>query len=135
MRAGVAGIAVVVRASAGGAVESKEVYSTVMGTLVKMGNDGRITIPTGLRSSAGLAAGGLMDAVFEQGRIVLTPKQKVRTKVVEVTAGADQLKSRLEAALSEVRKGHVSPAYDSGEALVAAMTASAQSSRRPKRQR
>jgi AbrB family looped-hinge helix DNA binding protein len=45
-----------------------------MPTLIKIQDKGQVTIPNRIRSKAGLVKGDLMEAAFERGRIVLTPK-------------------------------------------------------------
>lgn len=48
-----------------------------MGTRIKIQNKGQVTIPTRLRAQAGLTEGDLVEAAFEDGKIVLTPKMVV----------------------------------------------------------
>ena len=43
-------------------------------TIIRIQDKGQVTIPTHLRAKAGLAKGDLVEAAFERGRIVLTPK-------------------------------------------------------------
>ncbi|MGA3027143.1 MAG: AbrB/MazE/SpoVT family DNA-binding domain-containing protein [Bryobacteraceae bacterium] len=45
-----------------------------MSTIVRIQDKGQVTIPTRLRTRAGLAKGDLVEAAFVRGRIVLTPK-------------------------------------------------------------
>ena len=45
-----------------------------MSTLVKVQHKGQVTIPARLRSRAGLSKGGLVEASFHRGKIILTPK-------------------------------------------------------------
>ena len=45
-----------------------------MSTLVKVQHKGQVTIPTRLRTRAGLSEGDLVEASFRRGKIILTPK-------------------------------------------------------------
>jgi AbrB family looped-hinge helix DNA binding protein len=45
-----------------------------MTTLVKIHRKGQMTLPTKLRSLAGISEGDLVEAAFQRGKIVLTPK-------------------------------------------------------------
>lgn len=45
-----------------------------MTTLVKIQLKGQMTLPTKLRSLAGISEGDLVEAAFQRGKIVLTPK-------------------------------------------------------------
>src|SRR5438874_12718473 len=45
-----------------------------MPTLIKVQNKGQVTIPNRIRSKAGLTKGDLVEATFERGKIVLTPR-------------------------------------------------------------
>jgi AbrB family looped-hinge helix DNA binding protein len=53
----------------------------MMTTLVKIHRKGQMTLPTRLRSQAGISEGDLVEAAFQRGKIVLTPKLVIdRTK-------------------------------------------------------
>lgn len=43
-------------------------------TLVKVQHKGAVTIPTHLRSQAGIAEGDMMEVSFHRGKIILVPK-------------------------------------------------------------
>jgi AbrB family looped-hinge helix DNA binding protein len=45
-----------------------------MATIVKIQKKGQMTIPTSLRTQAGIADGDLVEVAFSRGKIVLTPK-------------------------------------------------------------
>ena len=47
---------------------------TFMSTIVKVQHKGQVTIPTRLRTQAGIVEGDLVEATFHRGKIVLTPK-------------------------------------------------------------
>jgi AbrB family looped-hinge helix DNA binding protein len=49
-------------------------HSICMTTLVKIHRKGQMTLPTKLRSLAGISEGDLVEAAFQRGKIVLTPK-------------------------------------------------------------
>jgi AbrB family looped-hinge helix DNA binding protein len=46
----------------------------MMSALVKIHRKGQMTLPTRLRSRAGISEGDLVEAAFHRGKIVLTPK-------------------------------------------------------------
>lgn len=48
-----------------------------MGALVKVQHKGQVTIPTRLRTRAGISEGDLVEASFHRGKIILTPKLPV----------------------------------------------------------
>ena len=43
-------------------------------TIVKVQKKGLVTLPTRLRSQAGITDGDLIEATFQRGKIILTPK-------------------------------------------------------------
>jgi AbrB family looped-hinge helix DNA binding protein len=45
-----------------------------MPSIVKIQKKGQLTIPTSLRTRAGIAEGDLIEAAFSRGKIILTPK-------------------------------------------------------------
>jgi AbrB family looped-hinge helix DNA binding protein len=45
-----------------------------MSTIVKVQHKGQVTIPTRLRTQAGIVEGDFVEATFHRGKIVLTPK-------------------------------------------------------------
>src|ERR1022692_1671074 len=49
-------------------------HSIRMTTLVKIHRKGQMTLPTKLRSLAGISEGDLVEAAFQRGKIVITPK-------------------------------------------------------------
>jgi AbrB family looped-hinge helix DNA binding protein len=48
-----------------------------MSTIVKIQKKGQVTIPTRMRTQAGIADGDLVEAVFSRGKIILTPRAAV----------------------------------------------------------
>lgn len=58
----------------------------------------QVTLPTAVRKQAGVAVGDLLEATVEGKKITLTPKSLVDRE--------------LALALEDVRKGRVSPAFD-----------------------
>jgi bifunctional DNA-binding transcriptional regulator/antitoxin component of YhaV-PrlF toxin-antitoxin module len=72
-----------------------------------------VTIPNRIRSKAGLVKGDLMEAAFERGRIVLTPKAVVdRSKFPNADdqytpAQRRVTDARLKKSLEEVARGHM----------------------------
>src|ERR1700682_2822563 len=49
-------------------------HTSTSTTLVKVQHKGQVSIPTRLRQQAGIAEGDMVEATFQRGHIVLTPK-------------------------------------------------------------
>jgi AbrB family looped-hinge helix DNA binding protein len=101
--------------------------STLMSTLVKVQHKGQVTIPTHLRTQAGIMEGDLVEATFHRGTIVLTPKMVIdRSQFAkadeEYTPAQRQIiDARLAKGLEDVKKGRtVGPFHTTGE-MIASM--------------
>jgi len=95
-----------------------------MPTLIKIQDKGQVTIPNRIRSKAGLAKGDLVEAVFERGKIVLTPKtvidrSKFPTADDEYTrAQRRAIDTRLKKALEEVKRGHTAGPFNTADEMI-----------------
>ena len=102
-----------------------------MTTLVKIQRKGQMTLPSRLRSAIGIAEGDLVEATVQRGKIVLTPKvvidrSKFPTADDEYTPSQRRaIDARLNKAMAEVKKGHVSPAFDTIAEFAASLKADA----------
>src|ERR1700686_1288576 len=89
-----------------------------MSTTGKIQKKGQVTIPTSVRRQAGLSKGDLVNFAFQRGKIVITPKLVIdRSRFTNADdeytpAQRRMIDARLEAAAAEVRRGHVSAAFD-----------------------
>jgi AbrB family looped-hinge helix DNA binding protein len=102
-----------------------------MTTIVKIHRKGQMTLPTRLRSLAGISEGDLVQATYHRGKIVITPtmvidRSKFPTADDEYTPEQRRIiDARLDKADAEIKKGHVSPAFDNIEEFTAALKADA----------
>jgi AbrB family looped-hinge helix DNA binding protein len=102
-----------------------------MNTVAKIQERGQITIPTTLRTRAGLSTGDLVELKFQRGKIIITPKGSIDYSPFpnaddEYTPRQRRIiDARLAKAVAEVRKGNVSPAYNTAEEFMAALKADA----------
>jgi AbrB family looped-hinge helix DNA binding protein len=96
-----------------------------MTTIVKVHRKGQMTLPTKLRSLAGIDEGDLLQATFERGRIVITPalvidRSKFPTADDEYTTRQRRIiDADLAKGLTDVKAGRVSKAFTSAEDFVA----------------
>ena len=101
----------------------------VMSTLVKVQHKGQVTIPTHLRNKAGIAAGDTVEASFQQGRIVLTPKLVIdRSKFPnardEYTPEQRKIiDARLAESEEDLKKGRGFGPFDTAEEMIVHMKA------------
>ena len=102
-----------------------------MTAIVKIHRKGQMTLPTRLRSLAGIADGDLVEAAFQRGKIIITPKLAIdRSKFPaaddEYTPAQRRvIDARLDKAAAEIKKGHVSPAFETMAEFAAALKADA----------
>jgi AbrB family looped-hinge helix DNA binding protein len=95
-----------------------------MSIVVKVQHKGQLTLPTGLRSQAGISEGDLIEAAFEGGRIVLTPKvlidrSKPATTDDEYTpAQRRMIDARLARSTEEIKQGRTYGPFESHEDLI-----------------
>src|ERR1039457_4678834 len=84
-----------------------------MTTIVKIHRKGQMTLPTRLRSLAGISEGDLVQATYHRGKIVITPtmvidRSKFPTADDEYTPEQRRIiDARLDKADAEIKKGHV----------------------------
>ncbi|MEX2264726.1 MAG: AbrB/MazE/SpoVT family DNA-binding domain-containing protein [Bryobacteraceae bacterium] len=100
-------------------------------SIVKMQHKGQMTIPRSIRSQVGLADGDLVEVTAAAGRIVITPKlaidrSKFPTADDEYTPAQRRIvDARLAKATAEVKKGHLSPAFETIAGFAASLKADA----------
>lgn len=73
-------------------------------SLVKVKPKGEVTLPSALRELAGLNVGDLLEARFEKGKITLTPKSLVD--------------SRIEEGLEDIRRGRTYGPFDTADQMI-----------------
>jgi bifunctional DNA-binding transcriptional regulator/antitoxin component of YhaV-PrlF toxin-antitoxin module len=102
-----------------------------MSTLIRIQQNGQVTIPTRLRTQAGLSMGDMVEAAFERGKIILTPKVVIdRSKFPnaddEYTPAQRRIiDARLDRAEEEIKQGHVSPTFETAADFAASLRAEA----------
>ena len=98
-------------------------------SLVKVQHKGQVTIPIRLRTQAGIAEGDLIEATFQGGKIVLTPKlvidrSKFPTADDEYTSAQRRaIDSRLAKGLADIKAGRVQGPFGTAEALIQSLHA------------
>jgi AbrB family looped-hinge helix DNA binding protein len=96
-------------------------------TLVKVQQKGQVTIPSRLRQQAGIAEGDMVEATFQRGHIVLTPKVVVdrstfRNAEDEYTpAQRRAVNARLAKADKEIKSGRTFGPFDSADDVIASI--------------
>ncbi len=102
-----------------------------MNSTARIQHKGQVTIPTRLRNQAGLSKGDLVEFSLQRGKIVITPKLVIDRSQFpnaddEYTPAQRKIiDARLDRAMKEVRKGHVSPAFETAAEFAAALKADA----------
>jgi AbrB family looped-hinge helix DNA binding protein len=87
-------------------------------SIVKVQHKGQMTIPNHVRSAVGLADGSLVDVKAARGKIIITPQVAIdRAKFPTADDEYSPTQRRiidapLAEAVAEVKKGHVSPAFE-----------------------
>ncbi len=100
-----------------------------MTTLVKIHRKGQMTLPTKLRSLAGISEGDLVEAAFQHGKIVLTPKvviDRSRFPSAEeqyTPAQHRSIKSRLAKSDEDIKHGRVYGPFNTAEEMAASIEA------------
>jgi AbrB family looped-hinge helix DNA binding protein len=100
-------------------------------SLVKVQHKGQMTIPNHVRSAVGLADGSLVDVKAARGKIIITPqvvidRSKLPTADDEYSPAQRRIiDARLAQAVAEVKKGHVSPAFETIADFAASLKADA----------
>ena len=98
-----------------------------MSTLVKVQHKGQVTIPTRLRTQAGIVEGDLVEATFHRGKIVLTPKlvidraQFPNADEEYTPAQRRVIDARLAKGLEDVKKGRNVGPFHTADAMIASM--------------
>ena len=96
-----------------------------MTTVVKIHRKGQTTLPTRLRVMAGIAEGDLVEAAFERGKIIITPKVLVDRSQFpnaddEYTPAQRRvIDTRLAKAEADIKAGRLSPVFATHQELVA----------------
>lgn len=95
-----------------------------MSALVKVQHKGQVTIPSRLRSQAGIAEGDLVEASFQGGKIVLTPKlvidrSRFPTAADEYTPEQRRvIDARLAESTEDIKKGRVHGPFETHEEMI-----------------
>jgi AbrB family looped-hinge helix DNA binding protein len=97
-----------------------ETNDNAMTTIVKVQQKGQVTIPTHLRSKAGIAVGDRMEATFQRGKIVLTPKLVVDRSRFPNADGeyTPEQRRTIDARLAEASKGPFHGPFDTADEAV-----------------
>ena len=100
-----------------------------MPTVVKIHRKGQITLPTRLRTQAGISEGDLLEAAFHRGKIVLTPtlaidRSKFPNADDEYTPEQRRLiDARLAESAEELKRGRTFGPFKTAEEMIASMKA------------
>jgi AbrB family looped-hinge helix DNA binding protein len=100
-----------------------------MTTIVKIHRKGQMTLPTRLRSLAGIAEGDLVQASFQRGKIIITPtlivdRSKFPTAADEYTPAQRRIiNARLAKSDEDIRKGRTYGPFNTAEEMIASMKA------------
>jgi len=95
-----------------------------MPTIVRVQHKGQVTIPTRLRTQAGIAEGDLIEASLKNGKIILTPKQVIdRSKFPsaddEYTPAQRRIiDARLTKSTEDIKKGRLHGPFETHEAMM-----------------
>jgi AbrB family looped-hinge helix DNA binding protein len=96
-------------------------------TVVKVQHKGQVTIPSRLRQQAGIAEGDMVEATFQHGQIVLTPKV-VMDRAAFPKADGDytsaqrrSINTRLARADKEIKSGRTFGPFDNAEDMIASI--------------
>ena len=113
----------------------------MMSALVKIHRKGQMTLPTRLRSRAGISEGDLVEAAFHRGKIVLTPKvvldrARFPNADDEYTPAQRRAIDRgIAQSLEELKQGRSYGPFDSHAAFVASLRSESKKLRRKKSSR
>ena len=113
----------------------------MMSALVKIHRKGQMTLPTRLRTRAGISEGDLVEAAFHRGKIVLTPKvvldrSKFPSAGDEYTPDQRRAIDRgIAQSLKEIDQGRSYGPFDSHAAFVASLRSESKKLRRKKSNR
>jgi AbrB family looped-hinge helix DNA binding protein len=110
----------------------------MMSALVKIHRKGQMTLPTRLRTRAGISEGDLVEAAFHRGKIVLTPKvvldrSKFPNADDEYTPAQRRAIDRgIAQSLKEIDQGRSYGPFDSHAAFVSSLRSESKKLRRKK---
>ncbi len=96
-------------------------------TLVRVQQKGQVTIPSRLRQQAGIAEGDMVEATFQRGQIILTPKVVVDRGVFSTADGEytparrRAINARLAKADKEIKSGRTIGPFDNAEDMIASI--------------
>lgn len=96
-----------------------------MSTIVRVQKKGQVTLPTRLRSQAGITDGDLIEATFQRGKIILTPKVVIdrlhfpHADDEYTPAQRRIIDARLDKADADIRAGRVSRTFETAEEFIA----------------
>ena len=96
-------------------------------TLVKVQHKGQVTIPSSLRKQAGIAEGDIVEASFQRGQIILTPKVVVDRSALpnadgEYTPAQRRvINARLAKADKEIKSGRTFGPFDNADDMIASI--------------
>src|ERR1022692_4664500 len=98
-----------------------------MTTIVKIHRKGQMTLPTRLRSLAGISEGDLVQATYHRGKIVITPnmvidRSKFPTTDDEYTPEQRRvIDARLAEGLADIKAGRTFGPFDTADEMIAHM--------------
>ena len=96
-------------------------------TLVKVQHKGQVTIPSRLRQQAGIAEGDIVEASFQRGQIVLTPKAVIDRAAfpnadAEYTPAQRRvINASLAKADKEIKSGRTFGPFDNADDMIASI--------------
>jgi AbrB family looped-hinge helix DNA binding protein len=100
-----------------------------MPSLVKIHRKGQMTLPTRLRTQAGILEGDLVEAAFHRGKIVLTPtltvdRSKFSNADDEYTPAQRRIiDARLAESEEDLKRGRTFGPFNTAEEMIASMKA------------
>jgi AbrB family looped-hinge helix DNA binding protein len=96
-----------------------------MTMIVRIHRKGQMTLPTRLRALAGIAEGDLVEAAFQRGKIIITPKLLIDRSQFSSAGGEYTpaqrrvIDARLAKADADIKGGRVSRAFETHEEFIA----------------
>jgi len=108
-------------------------------TLVRVQHKGAVTIPTRLRTQAGIAEGDLMEVSFHRGKIVLVPKMVIDRSKFPNTDGEFTpaqrrgIDARLAKSDADIKHGRVYGPFATAKEMAASIEGNIKKPRAPKK--
>jgi AbrB family looped-hinge helix DNA binding protein len=96
-------------------------------TLVKVQHKGQVTIPSRLRQQAGIAEGDIVEATFQRGHIILTPKVVIDRSAFSnadeeyTPAQRRSVNARLARADKEIKNGRAFGPFENADDMIASI--------------